>query len=391
MGGLRILYLARTLNGCGVEPHIRTLGKGLVARGWTVAVASDGGTAERKQDVKAFLDAGIAHYVVRFPAPGGIGQMMRRAALSLWDLDRVVRHLQPDLIHVHYRVTSPHATLARRLHRIPYVATLHLTSVPNRHIYRWLSFWGDRTIAVSHETEVHLASAFGVKREAIHLICNGVDETHFRPPSQEEREAAKRALRVANGHPVVAMLAHFAPVKRHELLLGALAELRRAGLTVCAVLAGGSLSGDSAWLNRMRALTNELGLSQQVTFPGFVDSRTVLWAADFCVLPSEHEGFPMAIVEAMHCGVVPLRTPAGGSSEQIEDGVSGFVIPFGDSNALADRIELLVRDETLRAAMSANARERALARFSATTMVEKTLAVYREVLEKRTASDTALP
>ena len=82
------------------------------------------------------------------------------------------------------------------------------------------------------------------------------------------------------------------------------------------------------WGDKMREYAKGAGIAGQVQFLGYTDSRHVLWASDVCVLPSRQEGFAVAIIEAMLCGVVPIRTPAAGAAEQIDDGTNGFIVPF---------------------------------------------------------------
>jgi glycosyltransferase involved in cell wall biosynthesis len=78
----------------------------------------------------------------------------------------------------------------------------------------------------------------------------------------------------------------------------------------------------------------------------------------------------------MLCGVPVVRTPAGGASDQIEDGKSGFIIPFGDDEALADRLERLLVSPSLRNEMGERAEERARRLFSKERMAEETIEVY---------------
>jgi glycosyltransferase involved in cell wall biosynthesis len=88
----------------------------------------------------------------------------------------------------------------------------------------------------------------------------------------------------------------------------------------------------------------------------------------------------MAIVESMMSGVVPVRTPAGGHADQIPHEGLGFVVPFGDVTALADRIHQVTSDAELRAEMSRAAREHARQHFSLSTMTSATEAVYEQVI-----------
>lgn len=105
---------------------------------------------------------------------------------------------------------------------------------------------------------------------------------------------------------------------------------------------------------------------------GYQDSQKVYWASDVLVLPSRKEGFPLVIVEAMLSGVVPIRTPAAGAYDQIEDGKTGFIIGFDDYKMLANRLDQLLSDDKFREKIAINAYNFAKENFTADIMVEKT-------------------
>jgi rhamnosyl/mannosyltransferase len=112
--------------------------------------------------------------------------------------------------------------------------------------------------------------------------------------------------------------------------------------------------------------------------------RTVLAAADCFVLPSVHrtESFGLATLEAQAMGVPAVVTDVGtGTVEAIEDGKTGIVVPPGDPRALAEGIRAILGDEARRRAMGTAGRERAIDRFSARTMAERLLTVYRRAID----------
>lgn len=272
----------------------------------------------------------------------------------------------------------------RLTYGIPFVSTLHLDQIPSGVIYRIGSFWGARAIAIGSETRQYLLRAFHVPPSKIRVVYNGVDETHFRPPTAQERRFARQELGLAPEDRVVCLIGRMELgaggllVKGHDVLIRALARLRAQGVNAKAVLAG---SGSQ--MGNIRTLAAQAGIGDSVLMPGYVDSRTVLWASDVCALPSRVEGFPLVVVEAMLCGVVPVRTPAAGAADQIEQGVNGFIVPFEDDEALAARLRQLFTDETLRTTMAECAVRTARERFGMDQMVEKTLAVYNEALGRR--------
>lgn len=367
----RVLLLARHLGLGGATTHLRTLAQGLREQGVDVHIASRPWEYSEALGPAWFTDAGLVHHPVPFPTPRLPRTFLPDAIRSWRRLAAVVQSVRPDLLHVHWRSTSPYARLVQAIHGIPFVTTLHSQQIPAAPWHRLLSFWGAGVICVSQEAETFLHHRFTRLPPLVTTIPHGVDAAYFRPPQPAERRAARAHFSLPPTGPALLMLGRLDPEKGIDLLLAALGRLRRRGLRPPVLLAG---EGDPA---PYRTLAHRYGVADQVQFPGFTDARTALWAADVLVLPSRREGLPMAVVEAMHCGVVPVRTPAGGSREQIQDGVTGYLVPFEDAAALADRLARLLTDAARRAQMAEAARRHALDHFTVETMTRRTLQVYR--------------
>ena len=114
-------------------------------------------------------------------------------------------------------------------------------------------------------------------------------------------------------------------------------------------------------------------------FLGLEPLRDVYWAADLALMPSRFESYGLVMAEAMSCGCVPIRTPSGGWQDQIIDGDNGFLIPFNDPQALADRIAEL-SDPDLLARMREKAINYARENFSQEKMIASTSDLYRSVV-----------
>ena len=102
------------------------------------------------------------------------------------------------------------------------------------------------------------------------------------------------------------------------------------------------------------------GVGDVVEVRGWLDHAErdeLLRDAELLVLPSSAEGLPMAVLEAMAFGVVPLVTPVGALPELVHDGVNGAVVPVGDPDALARTLDELVADDEHRRALGRRARE----------------------------------
>ncbi len=224
-----------------------------------------------------------------------------------------------------------------------------------------------------------LLNTFRVSPRKVQIIHYGCDSEHLRPPSLLERDTARRSFGLKQSDYVACILARLSPEKRHEVAIRALASLRNKGKDLHLLVAGAALSRQVT-PESLTKLATEVGVSDLIHIVGYTDARTVLWASDLTVLPSAYEGLASVIIEAMLCGIVPIRTPAAGATDQIEDGISGFLFPFEDHVALADRIDQLLSSPGLREKMAHAALTTARQKFSLENMIDKTLRVYESVL-----------
>jgi glycosyltransferase involved in cell wall biosynthesis len=104
-------------------------------------------------------------------------------------------------------------------------------------------------------------------------------------------------------------------------------------------------------------------------------------AADIFLHAANAENFPNTIIESFACGTPSIATDVGGIREQVEDGVTGFLVPKGDSHAMANRITQLLLDESLRLKMGQAASVIAQQKFSLERQVNEYLSWYTEILE----------
>lgn len=132
-----------------------------------------------------------------------------------------------------------------------------------------------------------------------------------------------------------------------------------------------------------RAIT-ESPLKDRFHVAGFRTVAPSLMAAcQVSVLPAlRREGLPKSVIESMVYECAPIVTAAGGSPELVEHGISGFVVPPGDPKSLAATIERLVLDPARCAEIGRNARKRIATHFKISTTIEKTLALYSELIER---------
>jgi len=144
------------------------------------------------------------------------------------------------------------------------------------------------------------------------------------------------------------------------------------------------LVGDGPLRGALEARAGALGLAGALRFVGETDDAPgVLADADISVLTSIKEGCSNVVLESMAAGCPMVATAVGGNPELIEDGVTGYLVPAGDAEAVADRIVRLLTEPGLAARMGEAARAHVASEFSVERMVEKTVGLYAALLDER--------
>ena len=315
----------------------------------------------------------------RFDVPtcAVLGVTNRNAVRTLWPLVRELRRAGPALVHLHlnWPLSGRYVTAAARLGGIPgVVATAHTTPTVSdvplgqlRHRLRTMAL--DRYIAVSGQVETQLCNDLGVPRSKVRVVRNGVPLATF---DTAPDAALRRSLGGHGRAPIVLTVARLNTDKGHVHLLEAAALVPDARFVFV---------GEGPERETLEALARRLGIADRVAFLGNRDDVPQLLAScDLFVLPSLYEGLPISILEAMAAGKPVVATAIGGTSEEVVEGVTGFLVPPADAGALAAGIRRVLCDEALALRLGAAGRVRAAAEFSSASMVRGVVSVYDEVI-----------
>jgi glycosyltransferase involved in cell wall biosynthesis len=390
---LRVLFVLGTLWGeNGITSHLKTLASGLIQKGIQVAIASDlasMNTDAYNQATKAvedFRSQGIKYFILPFSSSSGISKL-RDLPEVMKKLDTIVQEFQPTVIHLHSLSVVPYIHLLKLRYKIPFVSTCHMEPSPSNkksQIIRLAhkimpNLFGDRFIAISSELHEIFERRLNVSSNRIQRIYHGADSKRFRPPSSEERTVARSKFGLKENDRVVCLIGRLSPNKGHRLLIEAMAQLKNNGFNVVALCAGKNYLDE---LEQIQASVSDYGLTDSVQFLGMTDPLPVLWASDVLVLPSQKgtEAFPLVVLEAMLCGVIPIRTPASGAEDQISQGINGFIFPFGDATSLAQKLESVFSDPQMRSRMADSSISFGMKHFTLDHMLEKSVRLYEEMI-----------
>lgn len=192
-------------------------------------------------------------------------------------------------------------------------------------------------ISVSHSLRDTMVG-HGVPAGRITVIPNAVDREVFRPG---DRIAARQALMLPTGGALIVSVGHLVSLKRHDVVLRAIARLRERGRPVRLALVGGA-DYEPECPEALRRLAKDLGIAEHVDFVGPIEpARVADWlrAADVFALGTRREGCCNAILEALATGTPVVTTPVGDNPHFVTNGVNGALVPVGDDEAMAAALQ----------------------------------------------------
>jgi glycosyltransferase involved in cell wall biosynthesis len=222
----------------------------------------------------------------------------------------------------------------------------------------------------------------GYNPATIVVIRNGVDLRRFGRPSDSARLCRELGLR--SGVPLVAVVSRLNRLKGIDHFLEAAAIVGRRLPDLRFAVIGEPGPADRSYLDALVASADRLGLRDRVVFTGLrTDVPDLLACAAVSVMPSLDEALPNVLLESMAAGTPVVATRVGGTPEAIEDGVTGMLVPPGDSVALARAIHQVLADRELAARLGENGRQLVRRRFSLDAMVRATDRLYHSLLEQR--------
>jgi len=391
---VRIVYLNPCGQLGGAETSLRELVSSVRAAepGWELwlVLGEDGPFADQARELGVqVLVAPFPPALARLGDAGnrpGLGSLIRAAlgsALYGRRLARILRRLQPDIIHSNGFKMHILGAWAR-----PRTASLvwHIHDYPGRRrvMSRLLKRYSRRCAAA-------IVNSNSVAQDAKRLlpdlkvvtIYNAIDLKRFAPEGKQLDLDAMAGLSAAlSGTVRVGLVGTFARWKGQEIFLRAIAQLSP-DLQVRGYIIGGPIyqTVGSQWtLDELKDEAARLALAGRIGFTGFVrDTSAAMRSLDIVVHAStQPEPFGMVIIEGMACGKAVIASQAGGASELFVDGVNALGHPPGDVAALAEQIQKLVRNEQLRKELGETAREIVKRSYHGERLAKLLLTLYRQ-------------
>ena len=307
---------------------------------------------------------------------------LRTATFYLRDcslLHKTLKTINPDIVHAHH--TDEYA-LAAITSRYPAVITVHgIYSKAAKYINagntsriaiaslieRFCLKKGKYIIAINPYAEkIILKSSHGL----VYHIENPVNKVYFNIVERIE-------------HNTVLFIGVFSPIKGLLELIEVIENVRKRIHRVTLRLIGFYPSNFEWYKKKVDYFVSQKDLSDNIQFLGpqnEIEIADELSKTNCLLVTSKQETAPMVISEAMAAGKPVVAMDVGGIRYMVQDGVTGYLVPPGDTQAMAERVVRILEDETLRRTMGEAARKEALQRFHPDLVARKTLAVYEKIL-----------
>jgi glycosyltransferase involved in cell wall biosynthesis len=268
-----------------------------------------------------------------------------------------------DIINAHLFMPLFYSFLAGKLRNGPkLIYTEHSVWEAQQHfgiwklITKYILQKTDAIVGVSPEITNFLQKRYKLSHHQCHTILNGVDIDKFKPGN---KNGLRQSIGLHMNEIVIGMTGNFRRAKNHVLLINAFAKLASEHSTLRLVLVGQGFPRDPNNTEKeCKDLVRQYGLKERVKFLGYRgDVQNILPCLDIFCLPSLREGLPMAVLEAMACGLPVLGTDVYGIRIVINSEQNGILVNSDDFAGFTNALKRLLSDSSLRDRLGNKARE----------------------------------
>jgi glycosyltransferase involved in cell wall biosynthesis len=301
---------------------------------------------------------------------------------ALLRLSRYVREQKFDVVNTWIFAANVYGRIAARLARVPVVVTSEMAvdlwkGRSSLRLDRCLAGWTDCVVGNS-DAVVGFYRDAGIPASKLVRIYSGIGP-EMAPP--DARARLRATLGIESDRVVVLYAGRLAEQKRVSDLLDAIDILQHVEPSVLTLIAG---DGPQRKMLESRAKAFTLVESGRVRFLGARDDVPELIAAcDIVALPSRYEGLPNIVMEAMRAEKPVVATNAPGTSELVEDAVTGILVPIGVPRALCKALRDLARDAAMRESLGTAGRVRVDQHFGLGPMIDAYAELYESLARRK--------
>jgi len=353
----------------GAETHVTDLIKGLTAKEHKVYLAVHGEKSVKMDTLVTeqwsfnFRSANPFQYII-----------------AARQLVRLIKERHIDVVHCHQRTAGYIASYLKSVIGIPFVVTIH--DPWNRALFK--KFYGrifGHIVTVSEFLRQRFITDFGFQPDKVHTIYNGADSERYNLSkySKDQLTKLREGLDIKPNEKVVSLIARLYESKGQQYLIAAAKAVVEKCPNVKFLLVG---NGEHE--EKFRRQVSENGIEDIIIFTGYREDIPELIAiSDIVVRPSDMEGFPINMLEAMLMRKPVIATAIAGVPEMITHGENGFMIEPGDVDGLAKYITTILLDEELGTKLGNAGEQIVLEKFTLKSLINKVEKIYTSVVENR--------
>jgi glycosyltransferase involved in cell wall biosynthesis len=306
----------------------------------------------------------------------GLPYFTAKKLAALIDDERV------DVLHMHWGKDLPLAVMAKKMAKrsvkLVYTRQMMITRPKHDWYHRFLYREVDLFLTITEQLAELSRDLLPLPGDRIQRLYYGVDE----PDADilQDRDALRRELGIATGSFAVGLVGRIEEGKGQHLLIEAIAELNKQGITACAVIIGPKMT--DAYFDRLQRQVKDLGVSQNIIFHGVHPHPIdIMPAFDVVVLATKQETFGLVLIEAMRSGVAVVGTNAGGVPEIIDHERTGLLIQPEDAQDLGEKLRYYFENPQQRQRIALAGKEKADRQFSTATHYERLIKHYEQLLD----------
>jgi glycosyltransferase involved in cell wall biosynthesis len=398
-GRPRVLHLVNSFEAGGTERQFIELLKRLNRERYDVRLSAIHDIGCFRQEIAPFFPTIPEFPLTSFYNPNAYKQLRK--------LQAFIQREGIDILHAHGFYDSLFGSVAGRLSGIKVIASQRHLKLSDRRVHDWgtqaIHRLADRIVVNSQAIRESILARNSSLADKVIVIRNGLCEpfdpfleketlsfsdARFDNQTNEPRQLAARQrlcseLGLNASVKLLGMVARLVAFKGHRYFLEAAAQVAKEIDQAHFVLIG-----EGTERGAIERQADRLGIRERVHLMGNrKDSRHLVSAFDVAVLPSLSEGLPNSVMEAMSAGVPVVATPAGGTTELIRDGETGYLVPPADAKTLAQRLLFVLTHESESQAVAESGQKFIHAQFGIRRTVEAVENLYQELLTAAVADN----
>ncbi|MEW5820714.1 MAG: glycosyltransferase family 4 protein [Cyanobacteriota bacterium] len=361
-----ILFIANRLDFGGAEAYVLSIANEIQKRKYKVFVASSGGKLVQQ------LEEGIKHFTI----PADAKKPLKILQCSLM-LRKIINSNSINIVHTNSVITCLIAKIASLGSKTIIINTAHSWGINKKPLSaKIVGFSADKVVAVSASTADSYIKN-GLKKNKVLVVHNGIDTEKFQRINNEKILKIKNSLNIDPEKFIIINIARMEEARKgHEVLLESAKIVIEKYNNVHYLLLG-----DGYLRPGLENKVKNLNIARNIHFLGNrTDVVNLLSSSDIFCLPSDWEGLPLVIAEAMSCKLPIIATAVNGVPEIVVDNETGFLIKPRDPKVLSEKIIFLIENPEVRAKMANNGYKRVNDHFSLKNLVNRLESIYSEYL-----------